>query len=76
MIDHNGYFLNLDGIENGRLSAQCLAVDLGSFNGNPFFGQLLERSKIIWTGAIAFKVYCIEKIDTTPFFVCFGYAQR
>ena len=76
MIDHNGDFLNLDGIENDGLSAQCLAVDLGSFNGNPFFGQLLERSKIIWTGAIAFKFYCIEKIDTMPFFVCFGYAQR
>ena len=34
------------------------------FNRNPFVGQLLERTKIIWTGAIAFKIYCIEKIDT------------
>ena len=27
MINHNGNFPNLDGIENGGLSAQCLMVD-------------------------------------------------
>ena len=27
MIDHDGNVSNLDGIENGRLSAQCLVAD-------------------------------------------------
>ena len=29
--------------------------------------QLLERSKVVWTGAIAFKDYCTEKTDTMSF---------
>ena len=64
MIDQNRNFSNLDGIESGGLSAQCLVVDQDPLTETLSLVSCMRDQKLIWTGAIAFKVYCIEKIET------------
>ena len=53
----------------GELSAKCLLVDQDPLTETLSFVSYLRDRKIIWTGAIVFKVYCIEKKDTMPFFL-------
>ena len=59
-------------IENGGLSAQCLVVDEDPLTETLSLVSCL-RDRESWTEAIAFKGYCIEKIDTMPFFFFFTY---
>ena len=76
MIDQNRNFSNLDGIESGGLSAQCLVVDQDPLTETLSLVSCMRDQKINldWGNCIQGLLYRKNRNDVSLF--CFGYAQR
>ena len=66
MIDHNANFSNLDGIESGGLSPQCLVVDQDPLTKTLSLLSCLRDQKLFGPG----------QLHSQDALFCFGYAQR
>ena len=77
MINHNGNFPNLDGIENGRLigvSAQCLMVDWDSIiikrKAPPTFPTPLSRNANLYSSDLHVGIGCRGFAPPSPEMTC------